>query len=260
MDRTSDLKISPSLINCALPDSLSLRHTYSELFLCFFDADAGMVLVRANYSANSAHTHATRPAIDAIYLLVLLAPPLRHIIHSRHKRMALEHGWLQMNLQVLWAHGGTTHQAGLHSCPLLTTGAVVADYGAASWRPFTGFIRGAGRFQSLLILTYFLFPIAVGWARKFLRELRGLGAGWWWWVLFQFRCLYSTTGCFTKLSVSLTILWTWFTGWSHGCLGVKRRSLSFRWRCFCGCSLFCRCLITRRVIDGDCVVLRWTCA
>lgn len=263
MDGASDLKTSPTLMNCAYPNSRC--RTYSELFLGLLDADAGMILVRADHSANGAHRHPTRTAVDAVHLLMLLAPPLWHVVHSRYKRMALEHGWLQVNPQVLWAHGGTAHQAGLHSRPVLTTGAVVADYRATSWRPFTGFIRSAWRFWRIF-WTPCLFLIAVGGVCEFLWGLLGLGVDWQWWLLFRY--LYSTTGCVTKLSVSLTILWTWYTGWSRGYLGCglgwrsvrqRRRSLSFRWRCFCGCFLFCRCLISRWVID-DSVVFRWTCA
>lgn len=249
---------------CAFPHSLSWCHTYSEFFLGLFDADAGMILMRADHSANSAYTHATRTAVDAVYLLVLLAPPLWHVIHSRYERMALEDGWLQVNPQVLWAHGGTAHQAGLHSRPLLTAGAVVAGYGAASRRPFTGFIRGAGTFWSLLILTSCLLLTAVRWAGEFLWGLLEHGVGWWWRLVFL--CLYSTTGCFVNFCLSFITLWTWVTSWSHGCLGFRwsiperRRASSFWWRCFCGWFLFCWSLISRWVLGGDCVVLRRTCA
>lgn len=186
-----------------------------------------MIFVRSDHSTNGAHTHPTRTAVDAVHLLMLLAPPLWHVVHGRHERMAFKHGWLQVNLEVLGTHRGTAHQAGLHSHLLLMPRAVVADYRNASWRPYTGFIW---KFLSLLKLV----------------------VGWW--------LLNSTTECPTKISLSLTTLRTWFSSWSYGYMrcsflwiNVLLRRLSFHLRCFWGCFLFCWCLT--RVIGG--VILRW---
>lgn len=89
--------------------------TYPELSLCLPDADAGVVAVRANDSAHRTHTHSTLPTVDAVYFLVLLAPPGREILYGRNQGMILEDRGFQVGKQVLFTHGSAAHQTGLDS-------------------------------------------------------------------------------------------------------------------------------------------------
>lgn len=64
---------------------------HPELCLRLPDADAGVVAVRADDGAHGAHTHPTLPAVDAVYLVMLLTPPGGDVLHGRHQGVVLEH-------------------------------------------------------------------------------------------------------------------------------------------------------------------------
>ncbi len=102
--------------------------TYPELSLCLPDADADVVAVRAYDSTHRAHTHPALPTVDAVYLLVLLAPPGRNVFHGRNQGVILEDRGVQVGTQVLCTHGSSTHQTGLHSGLIPSFRAIMAGH------------------------------------------------------------------------------------------------------------------------------------
>lgn len=74
---------------------------YPELSLRLPDANADVAAVRAYDGAHGAHTQLTLPAVDAVHLLVLLAPPGGNVLHGWDQGVTLEHRGVQVGTQVL---------------------------------------------------------------------------------------------------------------------------------------------------------------
>lgn len=107
--------------------------THPELVLCLPDADAGMVPVGANERTHSAHTHFTLATVDPVDLLVLLTLPEGDVLHWRNQGVALEDWGLQMREQMLFAHGGPTHQTSIYCWLTPRFRAVMARDGGAGF-------------------------------------------------------------------------------------------------------------------------------
>lgn len=174
--------------------------TYPELSLCLPDADAGVVAVRAYYSTHRAHTHPALPTVDAVYLLVLLAPPGRNVLHGRNQRVILEDRRVQVGTQVLCTHGSSAHQTCLHSGLIPSLRAIMAGHRAGlfalrpgedankTWGSWSSSRIFGGYQRRLADMLYLRHITAWSWDPR-----RGIKVGGW--GKFLWRCMNSCHLC-----------------------------------------------------------------
>lgn len=176
--------------------------TYPELSLCLPDADAGMVAVWAYDSTHRAHTHSTLPAVDAVYLLVFLAPPGRNVLHGRNQRVILEDRGFQVGTQVLCTHGSSAHQTGLYSGLISSFRAIMAGHRAGIFALRPDMTLGAwssgrmlGGYQRRLadiVYRRLIFPWS--WNSR-----KGIRVGRWgrflWWCMYPCHLCFFLGGC-----------------------------------------------------------------
>lgn len=147
---------------------------------------------------HSAHTHCTLPAVDAVHLMVLLAPPERNILHWRNQGVILEHRGVQVRTQVLCTHGSPTHQTGLHGCLIYWFRAIMAGHrsGIFAFRPCKDANTAWGSWSSYRMLGEYQMCLA----DMVYRRLSWSWDPWKWiivgrWSRFLWRCMNSCHLC-----------------------------------------------------------------
>lgn len=90
------------------------RQTYLEIFHGVLQRFNAVAIVRSLYGAGIAEEQALIHAVVPEHLIMFQTLPLPHVIERLHQRVFSESRELQMRLNMLWAHGHFTLQAGFN--------------------------------------------------------------------------------------------------------------------------------------------------